>query len=510
MSPFRRSRRAVEMCIAQRLLILSCLSRVAWAPAAVKGFLHGWSSGGTETGRDACDGGWLSRALCARGPLLNLVEFQISATVKQHARAIQTLSNDDSFTPVRHPSFGTANLKPATVPADRPVVLHRALFFEDEHVLEAQAPGNGAMVVDRAHRAVPELVIDALEKLAGKKPVCRREVLDAPQPHLLDETVLEHAVPPFDPALGLRTRRRNDLNSELVAGLAEGRQCGPAGQLLVGSQLAVGHVEILVVGVKRPRDAVELDPPPQHPHGPFGGLLLEKPAPHLRRGVVYKIDQARLVACLEPVVEAPVHLHELAEVLLRRSPSAVRPPFPLLLPQPLDDQPPTQRLVRNHQPHLGELLGRQSRPKPFQPRPAQLQTLPLAVWVQLPIRRPPSSAVHQALGPLGLVPLPDPLALPPAHRKPLGCRHHRLPPRLHLLELHQPRPLLRAQPHDLLHPRPPLPEGTLLSSYRGDTFMELRHEKSSRLTGPQAFLTIHRSSAQPASRRKAVVFYIPQ
>jgi transposase InsO family protein len=53
-------------------------------------------------------------------------------------------------------------------------------------------------------------------------------------------------------------------------------------------------------------------------------------------------------------------------------------------------------------------------------------------------------------------------------------------------------------------------EGTLLSSYRGDTFMELRHEKSSRLTGPQAFLTIHRSSAQPASRRKAVVFYIPQ
>src|SRR5664280_1725933 len=56
MSPFRRSRRAVEMCIAQRLLILSCLSRVAWAPAAVKGFLHGWSSGGTETGRDAVTG----------------------------------------------------------------------------------------------------------------------------------------------------------------------------------------------------------------------------------------------------------------------------------------------------------------------------------------------------------------------------------------------------------------------------------------------------------------------
>src|ERR1017187_7137283 len=108
---------------------------------------------------------------------------------------------------------------------------------------------------------------------------------------------------------------------------------------------------------------------------------------------------------------------------------------------------------------------------------------PLAVAVQLPIRRPSSKPVHQALGPLGPVPLPDPLALPPAHRKPLGCRHHRLPPRLHLLEPHQPRPLLRAQPHDLLHPRPPLPEGTLLSSYRGDTFMELRHAPGSRLTG---------------------------
>src|SRR5674476_1198936 len=53
-------------------------------------------------------------------------------------------------------------------------------------------------------------------------------------------------------------------------------------------------------------------------------------------------------------------------------------------------------------------------------------------------------------GPLGPVPLPDPLALPPAHRKPLGSCHHRLPPRLHLLELHQLRSLLRAQPHDLL------------------------------------------------------------
>ena len=51
--------------------------------------------------------------------------------------------------------------------------------------------------------------------------------------------------------------------------------------------------------------------------------------------------------------------------------------------------------------------------------------------------------------------------------QPLGSSHHRLPPRLHLLELHQPRPPLRAQPHDLLHRAPSLQRGHLYRVIEG-------------------------------------------
>src|ERR1039458_4293132 len=137
----------------------------------------------------------------------------------------------------------------------------------------------------------------------------------------------------------------------------------------------------------------------------------------------------------------------------------------------------------------------------------------LAVAVQLPIRRPSSQPVHQALGPLGPVPLPDTLALPPPHRTPLRTSHHRLPPGLHLLELNQPRSLLQAQPHDSLHPCPLFPRGHFYRVIEGTLSWSYDTRKISCLTRPRLFLTIHRSfasSARPAARRKAVVFYIPQ
>ena len=149
------------------------------------------------------DEGWLGDRR-ARGPLLNLVEFQISTAAQQHPGAIQTPSDHDLFATVRQLSLGPRDLKEPAVPCDRPVVLHGALLFENEHVLEAQAPGNGSVVVDRARCAVPELFIDRLDETFPQKRVGRGEILDAPQPQLLDETVLQHAVPPLDPALGLR------------------------------------------------------------------------------------------------------------------------------------------------------------------------------------------------------------------------------------------------------------------------------------------------------------------
>jgi len=101
------------------------------------------------------------------GPLLNLVKLESLTVTKQHPSPIQPAANDDPLALTRHLPPGADDLEPATVPADRPVVLHGALLLEDENVLEAQAFRNGAMVVDRAGRAVTELAIDALQKLAG-------------------------------------------------------------------------------------------------------------------------------------------------------------------------------------------------------------------------------------------------------------------------------------------------------------------------------------------------------
>src|SRR5450830_1566129 len=99
-----------------------------------------------RTGR--CDRSGLDQERLARRPLLNFVELQSATTIKQHPRPIQTPSNDDPFAPARHLTLGTADLKPATVPGDRPVVLHGTLLFEDENVLQAHTRRDTAVVVD--------------------------------------------------------------------------------------------------------------------------------------------------------------------------------------------------------------------------------------------------------------------------------------------------------------------------------------------------------------------------
>jgi hypothetical protein len=100
-----------------------------------------------------CDEGWLHDRR-PKGPLLNLEELQISTAAQQRPRAIQTPSNDDPFAAAGHLSLGPGDLKEAAVSGNGPVVLHGALFFEDEHVLEAHAFGNGAMVGSTALRRV--------------------------------------------------------------------------------------------------------------------------------------------------------------------------------------------------------------------------------------------------------------------------------------------------------------------------------------------------------------------
>ena len=296
-------------------------------------------------------------------------------------------------------------------------------------------------------------------------------------------------MPPLDPALGLRAGSRNDLNRELVAGLAEGRKRRLAGQLLVFRRLAIHHVEILVVGVKRPRDTVEHDPPPQDPHGPFCRLLLEELAVHPRRGVVDEIDQARLVAPPEPVVGVPSICTSSPKCSLGCSPPAVRPSLLFLLPQPLDDQPPPQRLVRNPEPHLEELLGRQGRPSPssrvrhcsrlcrllsassirFDGCPRDRCTRPLA---------PSARYLFQILLPCRCM-----LSESRPAAATTVCR-----PAFTASSSTSRALSFKLSPTHPLHPCP-LSEGTFLSSYRGDTFMEVRPRASGFLTRQHAPLT---------------------
>src|SRR5205085_10830248 len=100
-----------------------------------------------------------------------------------------------------------------------PVVLNAANVLEHEDVAQDPASWERAVVVDLARGAAAKLLVDLRQIPAREKRVCTFEILHTLQPELLHHPVLQHAVTSLDAPLGLRRRRRDDLDPEPVARL---------------------------------------------------------------------------------------------------------------------------------------------------------------------------------------------------------------------------------------------------------------------------------------------------
>jgi hypothetical protein len=182
-------------------------------------------------------------------------------------------------------------------------------------------------------------------------------VLNAGEPQLLHEPVLQGLVRPLDPALRLRAVGADDLDVQLAHRPPE-----------LGGAVAAGpgHPEdAVLVGVEGHRPAVRLDVAPRRLQVGEGRFALDETEVHELAGRVVDEDEQRAArpAVLEPGVLAAVDLDQLAQAVpavpglvdvraavLARDPEAGRG-------HPAPDRLPAEPQVVG----LGQLLGRERR-----------------------------------------------------------------------------------------------------------------------------------------------------
>src|SRR5690606_28138516 len=335
------------------------------------------------------------------------------------------------------------------------VVPDRPNMLQAEHVLVPYLRIPREVVVDRTGRRhrIPRVVGREIDRLGIR--VRRRIIGDAPHAHLLDQAILLGPVTPLHPTLRLRTRRRDDLDAQLRAHPAELRVADFARRFLRRGGLPLVHV--LPIRVQRPGHPVRPDPRSQNVHGRPDRLLLTETQQRRAGRVVDHVHHTAPAACtlaspFEPVVEAPVELHQLSEMGPPLPALRLRPRTPLPAPQPRLTHPVLERRARYPNPViLPQMLRNQGGPKPLARPPLRsarvlpLDALPHPIALgPLPrtIRTPPHASVHQPRRPFPPVPPVEPSRLPirnpEEHRRFLD----RQPLTLHPPEYRSPLKLL--------------------------------------------------------------------
>src|ERR1019366_3790344 len=157
----------------------------------------------------------------------------------------------------------------------------------------------------------------------------------------------------------------------------------------------------------------------QHSHCRPDRLFLAQAAQRRSRRIIHHVHQTTSRASpFQPVMETPIHLHQLPKVSLALTSASMRSPSPLSAPQPFRQHPLPQCLNPHHDILvLLQVLRRQGRPKtlarlsavllPYQSQDASLQTVRLGM-----VRRSSHVAMHQPLDPFRAVPFPQALRLP--------------------------------------------------------------------------------------------------
>ena len=211
---------------------------------------------------------------------------------------------------------------------------HRPVAWPHPPCFPAQpcipVPGRGARHVHRTGGGPRKLPVERPQMLPGQKTVRAFQVADPGPPQRFDQPVLQHAVHPFHPPLGLRAV--GQVRSTPNAAIARPNcVCGslPArcsARLATPSQ----PTDAGPVHRQAARPAVFAHPARQHIVAGPGGLLRAEPRPHLVGRVVHHHHQhAPGAAAFEPLVGRPVQLHHRPEARLAFPPLPVR-----LLPPP--------------------------------------------------------------------------------------------------------------------------------------------------------------------------------
>ena len=311
----------------------------------------------------------------------------------------------------RHPAArGAIELQRLPVVLDHVIGADHAPLLETEDLVVAQVPIPDAVVVHGTRRSDGEAGIVLGQIARGHIPVRGRVLAQAEEPHLLDQPVLLRGVIPLDAPFRLGAGRTDDRDVQLLAHAAKVRVRHVTARAFVRRGLPL--VDILPVGVERPRHAIRGDPRAQHPdRGPNRLLVAEAEQRRAGRIIDHRHHTAPMAgaraAPFEPVVKAAVELDQLAEVRASRTPHVRRRlAAPGATPQPRPAHPAAQGRARDqHAMRRPQMLGHQRRPKTLPGsfrhrapvvRADQVQDGGALGLRQRVIRPPPHIAVHQA------------------------------------------------------------------------------------------------------------------
>jgi hypothetical protein len=141
-------------------------------------------------------------------------------------------------------------------------------------------------------------------------------------------------------------------------------------QLLAGRGFS--FVNVLPIGIEGAGHAIFLNPAPQHPGRRPDRFFFAQMSLRGARGIVHHVHQAA-PRTFQPIMKTAVQLYQFAKVGFALSALAMFLSFPLPAPQTFRQHPAAQRFVVDHNAiFLGQVLGRQRRPKSLVDRTAVL------------------------------------------------------------------------------------------------------------------------------------------
>jgi len=285
---------------------------------------------------------------------------------------------------------GLEQLVDLAVQADGVVVGHLASLLDAQDRGQVHRAVHGPMGVVGAARLDCAPSVEPRQELLIEDIVGLFHRGGTGKPQFLDQPVLRRPVEAFDTPLGLRAVGPDPLDIQLFQ---------RPGDLCLGRPLALGLTpeDAVTVGVDGHHPPVLAKVSLQEVHVAFSRLGRVKSRHDLAGGVVdhHQQGHARRTT-FQPVVMAPVGLDQLPAACPAWPTGAVLLTLASSRQEAFGLQPATQRLARNDQPLVGQLLRGERGAEVSVALPVGLQNGPTQLGVLLPIRRPPSQPVDHA------------------------------------------------------------------------------------------------------------------